>query len=458
MARFHSCNVLHVGPDQRRVWQFDARNAAFALNREEAAANGQPLPVALVTKNWRSLWQRKLNVAWLPSESVFLRVAHLPKSSFEETRAMVELQLEKLSPIPVTQVVWSLHVMPQGLDNLQTVVVVLAERKVVEEFLGKLEGQGYLADSLELPVLDQLRATKPDEDAAWIYPAAGGQKNSALVAWWCGGALRNINLIALPDTGDRVASLKAQLGQITWAGELEGWLTGNPSWHLVANDASAAEWETALRQAIDTPVQLSAPLRPVELAALTARRATDVAAQANLLPKEYEKRYQQQFVDRLWLRGLGAVVGLYVAGVIIYGLALLVLSLQTQSVEKKVAGLSNDYTNAMQLEARSEVLKDRQALKFAALDCWRAVADAMPNELTLDGLGFSDGRKLTLNGNAPAGQDRAILDFNDQLRKTKVGDQLLFDPKKAEPPRYSAGPGGGLTWNFSLELLRVETP
>ena len=92
------------------------------------------------------------------------------------------------------------------------------------------------------------------------------------------------------------------------------------------------------------------------------------------------------------------------------------------------------------------MLKDRQALKFAALDSWRAVADAMPGELTLDGLGFSDGRKLTLNGNAPAGQDKAILDFNDQLRKTQVGGQPLFDPKKAEPPRYSAGPGGGLTW------------
>ena len=442
MARFHSCNVFHLSPDQRRVWQFDARNAAFALNREESAGAGQPLASGLASKNWRSLWQRKLNIAWLPAESVFLRVAHLPKSSFEETRAMVELQLEKLSPIPVTQVVWSLHVMPQGLDNLQTVVVVLAERKVVEEFLGELEGQGYLADSLELPVLDQLRATKPDEDAAWIYPAAGGQKNSALVAWWCGGALRNINLIALPDTGDRVASLKAQLGQITWAGELEGWLTGNPSWHLVANDASAAEWETALRQAIDTPVQLSAPLRPVELAALTARRATDVAAQANLLPKEYEKRYQQQFVDRLWLRGLGAVVGLYVAGVIIYGLALLVLSLQTQSVEKKVAGLSNDYTNAMQVEARSEVLKDRQALKFAALDSWRAVADAMPGELTLDGLGFSEGHRLTVNGNAPAGQDKAILGF---LRiKQRLTTDLGLPQLIVEVENCLVLPGGGI--------------
>ena len=45
--------------------------------------------------------------------------------------------------------------------NLQTVVVVIAARNVVEEFLGELEGQGYLADRLELPLLDQLQAFVP---------------------------------------------------------------------------------------------------------------------------------------------------------------------------------------------------------------------------------------------------------------------------------------------------------
>ena len=67
----------------------------------------------LVPKTWRSLWQKKLNVAWLPGDSVFLRVVHLPKSAPEETRSMVELQLERLATIPVTQLVWSLQVLPQ---------------------------------------------------------------------------------------------------------------------------------------------------------------------------------------------------------------------------------------------------------------------------------------------------------------------------------------------------------
>jgi hypothetical protein len=454
--RVHSCNVLQVGADQCRVWQFDARGGSFTAGREEAVGGGESLPYSVVTKTWRSLWQPKLNVAWLPPQSVFLRVAHLPKSSFAETVSMVELQLEKLSPIPVTQAVWSVHALTQAAGDLQTVIVLLAERKAVEEFLGQLEGQGYLADRLEVPLLDQLEATAVTGDGAWIFPEAIGGRNNALMAWWYGGALQNLNLISLPAAGDCAAGVKAQLAQIAWAGELEGWLTAPPAWHLVADEALAAEWESALRQGLEEPVHVSAPVKPAELAALTAKRASAADASSNLLPAEFTTRYQQRFVDRLWMRGLAAVVGLYLVGVLIYALALGVLFLRTQSAENKVAAISNTYTNAIQLKARYQVLKDRQDLKYAALDCWKAVGDVLPNEITLDGFNFNDGHKLTLNGSAPGGQDKAVVDFNEAMRNATVNSQPLFDKAKGDPLSYRAGPGGTVSWNFSLELKRTE--
>ena len=36
------------------------------------------------------------------------------------------------------------------------------------------------------------------------------------------------------------------------------------------------------------------------------------------MPAEYSTRYHQRFVDRLWMRRLGAVVLLYVIGVLVY--------------------------------------------------------------------------------------------------------------------------------------------
>ena len=228
-------------------------------------------------------------------------------------------------------------------------------------------------------------------------------------------------------------------------------------WHLVADETLTAEWEPPLRNGLNEPIRVVPPMKPVEMAAFTARRAADADATSNLLPAEFSTRYQQQFVDRLWLRGLFAVGGLYLIGVLIYALALLGFFVRTQSVERRVAGMSGTYTNAIELKARYDVLKDRQALKFAALDCWKAVADIMPNDLTLDNLNFRDGHELRLNGTAPAGQAQSLLEFFDQLRKSKVGDQPLFDQTRGDSaPRSGTKPGGGITWNFTFELKRVE--
>ena len=84
-------------------------------------------------------------------------------------------------------------------------------------------------------MLDQLAATPATDDGAWIYPALLNGQNAALVAWWFGGALRNLSYVVLPPDGDRAKSLQAQLAQLAWAGELEGWLTAQPQWHLVAD-------------------------------------------------------------------------------------------------------------------------------------------------------------------------------------------------------------------------------
>jgi len=75
------------------------------------------------------------------------------------------------------------------------VVVVIAERSVVEEFLGKLEGRGYLADRLEVPMLDQLEATPAMEDGlsrqseaaadVWMYPLCWPDR---MPCSWRGGA------------------------------------------------------------------------------------------------------------------------------------------------------------------------------------------------------------------------------------------------------------------------------
>jgi hypothetical protein len=485
MARWQFCNILHVGDGAHRLWQFDAKSGGFALNREYYAAPGESLPFNVVAKSWRSLWQPKLNVAWLPSESVFFRVIELPRSNFGETLAMAELQLEKLSPMPVTQIVWTIHILPRRSkaetgakeaaptagDDLQTVVVVIAARHAVEEFLGKLEGQGYLADRLEAPMLDQLEAMLAMEDVlsgqndpaqqseaatdAWIYPSVFHGQNAAFVAWWQGGVLRNLSVIVLPSDGDRAKDLKEQLTQLTWAGELEGWLTTSPSWHLVAEGAVAAEWENTLRVGLGETVHTASPLPLEELAAHTARRSAEAGTRVALLPQEFSARYRQQFFDRLWMRGLIATGVLYVVGVLIYFCAVGFLAVQTHKAEKDVASISGSYTNALALKARYGVLKERQDLKYAALDCWKIVAEQVPAGISLQRFSFSDGQKLSLGGVTTPDQINSLFDFNNGLQKAELNGQPVFKTEGGEPLVYRQN-GNAVTWNFGLALQRGE--
>ncbi len=251
--------------------------------------------------------------------------------------------------------------------------------------------------------------------------------------------------------------MKSQLAQLAWAGELEGWLSA-PSiqWHLVADPAIATEWENALREGLGEPVQVTPPLTPAELAARTAQRAAGAEAHAALLPVEFPVRYHQQFVDRLWLRGLLATGVLYAIGVAIYFCATGILAIQTRKVEKAVADIGGNYNNVMELKARFDVLKERQDLKYAALDCWKVVAERLPADISLQRLSFADGQRLSLSGTAPADLVNTLFDFNTAMQKTTNNNRLMFDPQGGEPVSPHKGGGNTVTWSFSLQLQHTE--
>ncbi len=218
-----------------------------------------------------------------------------------------------------------------------------------------------------------------------------------------------------------------------------------------------AEWEPALREGLEQDIDVIPTLAPVALAALTAQRVAQAEPEANLLPPEYSVRYQQQFIDRLWMGGLGALIGVYLLGLLVYFAWLQVAEMGTNKVEQAVANLGQSYTNSMQLKARFQVLKDRQDLKWAALDCWKAVAELLPDGVQIESYNFNDGRRLSLNGTAPVDQSKRLVDFDADLRKATANGQPLFDSAAGEHLTYHQGVGNTLTWSCVLELKRGET-
>jgi hypothetical protein len=470
MARWHSANVLLTSAGGRQLWRFNANGNGFAFQDEQKLSIGEQLPADYVGKDWRSLLRNKLNVAWLPADKVFLRVIQLPSSDLNEIRSMVELQIEKLSPLPVAQIVWSIQLLPSGptpppvqsgtepeaAATLKTVIVIIAARSYVEEFLGELENQGFLTDRLEVPGLEQLVATKPAGNGVYIFPNVATEP--VLIAWWYGGTLHNVAMVSLPDSPDRGELLKTQIEQMAWAGELEGWLTEPPRLYVIATPEQAQVWEPILRQTAESelaapsgsavPVEVVPALKPADAAAKAAEAAAKDASTTNLLPDDYARRYRQQFIDGLWMRALFGALVLYGVAVVIYFAVVFVLNFRMDTVTRQVKSLNIGYTNALRDEAQLQILKDRQELKYAALDTWKAVADTKPPAITVDDMYFQRG-KLELRGTAPADDQISITEFNSALRGYMVNKTKLFT--EVTPPALTVR-GDRADWRFTCMM------
>ncbi len=450
--------MLHAGPDGRRLWQFNPGGGEITLNAELAGLPSDPLPANLIAKNVRSLWQPKLNIAWLPFGHIYLRVVELPTNDPAEARAMIELQLEKLSPLPVAQIVWSSETLPGATENSRTVIVMIVSRTLIEEFVGQLEGGGYLPDRLELPLLPQLLAAADGRDGAWICLEPGPAKTLCLAGWWTNGQLKHLTLLHLPNGAAGVAPLTDQLTKASWAGEIEGWLTAAPQWHLLADAATAKVWEPPLSQWAGAKVAIEEPLPATALASLTVQRALRDGDGSNLLPPEFGTRYRQQFLDRLWMRGLGAIVALYLVGVAGYLGTVEFFNLRLHSVQSKITGLSGDYTNAMQLKAQIDILQDQVSLRFAALNCLKAVSESLPSELTLNQVDLQNGKTLQVQGVTGGDQGLNVINYSETLLKSSANGLPLFSEGK--PPRQEIRPGPNgtpqLNWVFTCELKRPE--
>jgi hypothetical protein len=243
--------------------------------------------------------------------------------------------------------------------------------------------------------------------------------------------------------------------QVAWSGEMDGWLSLPVKWHLVADDQTGGVVDALFEGWTDTTPSRHPALDRKGLARFSAKRAARQESGADLLPVDFGTKYQQQYVDRLWMRGLGAVVGVYIAGVVIYMLALQVLNYQGGRVRSEVAGLATTYTNVLRLKERTQVLQEQLNLKYAALDCWKVASEHLPAEFNLINLQFGRNGTLQIIGTAPTGQENKVIDYNEALRTATLNGKRLF--KDVSPPNFPSRTGAQVVnWNFDCTLNLIE--
>lgn len=406
------------------------------------------LPAGFTTRGWRQLVSPSVNVGLLPSEEVFIRVVQLPTDDPAEVPSMLEWQIEKLSPVPPAQVVWSYELFPSADANSTTVIVLMAERRAVEKVLGRLEEQGFQADRLVLPQLSRLRAMDFPGDGTWVVPDSGANAASCLVAWYYDGALRHVAMLSLGADGEWTETLPRELRHQAWSAEIEGWLKVEPVFRIVSTGEHADRWAILAERLGECEVIEGSHLGGDSLACRIAGDASNGHG-ANLMLDDVAARYRQRFLDGLWVKAVGAAIVIYMLGVAVYFGALEYAKHKRDGFASEVESLGGSYTNALQLKEQIAVLDKQERLKFAALDSWMSVVQALPAELYFRQIRFDSGRTLTISGGAPARSATQVTGYKEALERIVIDERPLFASVR-EANRAQVR--GELSWNFECEL------
>ncbi|MBL6844409.1 MAG: hypothetical protein ISQ73_13265 [Verrucomicrobiae bacterium] len=459
--RWNDCNVIQVFPDLKRLWHFSVAEKQVVQKAKLNHSGETPIPPKQVEQTWRQFLQKRLNIAWLPAEHIFLRIVNLPKGEdLDETKQMLEFQLEKLSPVPVSQIVWSFEILPCPDPTQQTVLLALAESSSIEKLLGDLEESGFQTDRIESPLIHPLSTATFDSDCVRVHLQEHDEDFfDCMISWHINGWTQHVGLSKLPKSDQGAKLLIDNLNNTAWSGELEGWLSEAPALRFVGGEHVPSSWLEAAKGWTSKEIHNEPAPEEDEQAQVSAERATRSLSTTNLMLEDLRTKYRQQYIDGLWMSSLGGVAMVYIFGVLIYFVALEWRRGDNIELQTGLRSKANSYTNTMQLQAKVNILQEQVDLKYSALDCLKVISEMMPDGMSLLSFNFRQGKVLTLRGKVPTDESIKVTDYHGFLIDAKVGEKPLFssvsDPtiSNASSRRKSAE-NPTSTWSFNCELRR----
>jgi hypothetical protein len=104
------------------------------------------------------------------------------------------------------------------------------------------------------------------------------------------------------------------------------------------------------------------------------------------------------------------------------------------------------------------LLSQRRHLRQAALDCYNLTKSTLPAGWELDSLNFQDGKRLSVQGTAPADQVPSLQDVRERLEKAQVQDgKALFLPSSGEATMRMAPGSTNFSWSMEFQLRQPES-
>lgn len=442
---FTTCNIASKTNEATELRSYAIKGQSSQIQKSFSVNQDEAFPPVKFDKTWKDSFQPKLNVGLIPSQFVFLQIIELPTTDASEIPEMLELQLERISPIPPAQIFWNFYVISNaGTSNEQSsdsssVLVLIAEQKVVYQYIEDLQSRNFYPDIVSSDLM--MHFASPEKiDVIQVIPSESFSSHTCLVLWWFDGALKHISQISAEDKEKLLSQVEQDIKQTFWSGQMDGWASHFPAIEIQCPTESRAEWTSFQESISETQVRFrdsdSDESKGKQLATLFGNQSV----RADLLPEDTRKANKNRQFDSTWMTALGCAVILYLMGLGFYFVFLNQAQSVMANVNDQIDSVSVTYTNAMKLDERIRITESQLKLRFAALETWKSVVDSLPTELTFKQFKFSKRETLLLNGQGPIGANGQVNQYVDTLTDLKDLDgNKLFEKVERKSIQNSRG-------------------
>jgi hypothetical protein len=429
-------------------WRLCRRGQTAVLQQGSITDQGAELPAAIVGRKSPPV------TLVLPTTQVILRIMSLPLLDAEELAGAVDLQVDKLSPFPVEQVVYSYEILAKDEENT-TILVAIAQRSSVASWGEVLRAGGAEIDRVDCTVLgiwqslQTSQALDMDRRESLLFV---DRDESVLITHEAGKLLSVSGLGAAEDWTDPSVceDLSEELARLLMESDAEHGPGDNPCIRVVGVDGNA-ELEGlchALTEALDVDVlPFNQTFPDVESGILQRCGKMDAgtAAPLNLIPSEWVDDTRSKGFRKKLLVMSGVLFGVWVilaAG----GMSYMAWARSRLEYLKKAEIEWLRPANAvrsMRLQVRLiDRYRDRDD---SALECLREISAIQPEGVDLLSFTYRKDEGIELVGEADSGA--LVLQFNQ-----KLNDSSLFrDVRPGTRTRTRQG-----RHRFSFDLILGE--
>lgn len=381
------------------------------------------------------------------SRDVFTKRISLPSADPNEIGTMVQLQVEKLCPLPLDEVVWSCEVLGSG-DGKSDVLLVFARKDSLIQRATDF-GDEFVPDLIDVDLMVLWRALRDKRvfegknccGLLWIDPAARAAK------WMLMHGSKPLAIEHLPVENVDAASLAHSLSNFLLSAEANLGEGPIEDIFLFGPPEIREELSVALLSALGariTPIDATPDLSPA--AGLAQRALRNGHVQVNLLPVDFVQRQQKKLFRQQAKRVVAIALAVYIVAMLGFFAAIKWRQHAVKRIDKVLASKNDDFLKAQARQAEVRFLEQKLDDKRSALEVLRVISENLMALMSIQNFTYKQPQGAEVRGTAAGDSD--VYALMRKLEATKLFGEIKSGSIKVIPGR-GAEVSFDITCNFN---------